>query len=82
MKKIIVTYDASIDPSLALNLVSQVVSEGFASHETVQGDRLPTYCWATNFGGFVVVQRNRKKTTSCHSFHVSDERKSGSEGEE
>ena len=82
MRKIIITHDASVDPSLALNLVSQVVSEGFASHETVQGDRLPTYCWATNFGGFVVVRRNRKKTTACYSFHVSDERKDKSENEE
>jgi len=81
MRKIIITHDASVDPSLALNLVSQVVSEGFASQETVQGYRLPTYCWATNFGGFVVQLRGRKKTTSCYSFHVSDERMGKSEGE-
>ena len=80
MSRIIIDNKSSLPDYDAVNAVQRVMSDGFQSTETIQGEKnIPKYCDATTFTHKVkgkritVWARPRKTTTSAYSFLVYDE---------
>ncbi len=79
MSRIIIDNKSSLPDYDAVNAVQRVMSDGFQSTETIQGEKnIPKYCHATIFTHKVkgtritVYARPRKTKQSAYSFHVYD----------
>ncbi len=80
MNRIIIDNKSGLPDYDAVNAVQRVMSAGFQSTDTIQGEKnIPKYCDATTFTHKVkgkritVWARPRKTTTSAYSFLVYDE---------
>ena len=80
MSRIIIDNKSSLPDYDAVNAVQRVMSDGFQSTETIQGEKnVPKYCHATafkrEFNGkkTIVWARPRKTKQSAYSFLVYDE---------
>ena len=80
MSKIVIDNKSSLSDHDAVNVVQRVMSDGFQSTETIQGEKnVPKYCHATTFRNqfngkrTTVWARPRKTKESAYSFLVYDE---------
>ena len=80
MSRIIIDNKSSLPDYDAVNAVQRVMSDGFQSTETIQGEKnVPKYCHATTFKRefngkkTIVWARPRKMKKSAYSFFVYDE---------
>ena len=80
MSRIIIDNKSSLSDLDAVNVVRRVMSDGFQSTETIQGEKnVPKYCHATTFKRefngkkTIVWARPRKMKKSAYSFFVYDE---------
>jgi len=80
MSRIIIDNKSSLSDHDAVNVVQRVMSDGFLSEETIQGEKdVPKYCHATTFRHqfngkrTTVWARPRKTKESAYSFLVYDE---------
>jgi hypothetical protein len=77
MSRIIIENISSLPDDEAVRLVQRVMSDGFLSKETIQGEKnIPKYCHVTSFKEMsscvrhIVEARSRKTKTSAYPFRV------------
>ena len=80
MTRIIIDNKSSLSDHDAVNVVQRVMSDGFQSTETIQGEKnIPKYCHVSTFRHqfngkrTIVWARSRKTKESAYSFLVYDE---------